>query len=191
VIIGVKFGTDVRVRWRRVVLIAVGLIVVTIVAVLIWPGEKEPVYQGKKLSEWIDGVTKFSVDVPDIHEREGAVREIGTNALPFLVKWIAETGDVPGQSKMQDFVMRSNEKTGLRLYDMRLRKWQRGSDSAWAFNCLGDAARAASPELIRLSQSTNFYVALRATEALGHINFPDVRFDPGRSRKRDLLRLKE
>jgi hypothetical protein len=87
VIIGVKFGTDVRVKWRRVMLIGVALVASVIVTVLVWPGEKErePVYQGKKLSEWILS------QVRPPYDREGAkvaVRAIGTNGLPCLLRWV-------------------------------------------------------------------------------------------------------
>jgi hypothetical protein len=40
-------------------LVVGGIIVGFVVAVLVWPGEREPEYQGKKLSEWIDGKTEF------------------------------------------------------------------------------------------------------------------------------------
>jgi hypothetical protein len=66
--------------------------------VAIWPGEKEPEYQGKKLNQWI-GLMKPHPRFPgasylDLRGRatvEGmneAVRHMGTNAVPCLVRWI-------------------------------------------------------------------------------------------------------
>src|SRR5678816_2434558 len=58
------------------------LVVVVLVAVAVWPGPKEPEYQGKKLSEWLE----MHNDRPA--KSTEAVRAIGTNAIPFLVRWI-------------------------------------------------------------------------------------------------------
>jgi hypothetical protein len=71
--------------------------------VAFWPGEKEPEYKGKKLSEWLNVVaTNLSIeDVTAFEEHHfaeiksaaslegiGAVRSIGTNAVPWFVKWV-------------------------------------------------------------------------------------------------------
>src|SRR4051812_12829515 len=66
---------------RRVVRIVLTGVVVVAAVVLLWPrGEREPEYQGKKLSEWIG-------DEGNPRQAD-AVRHIGTNALPFLIGWI-------------------------------------------------------------------------------------------------------
>jgi hypothetical protein len=84
-----------------------GIIVGFIVAVMVWPGEREPEYQGKKLGEWIGTMKPVSI-VPIVHglpirvdnvmvrERGGhseqevrdAVSHMGTNGLRFLVRWV-------------------------------------------------------------------------------------------------------
>jgi hypothetical protein len=59
------------------------------VAALVWPGEKEPVYKGKTLSEWLT-VYASGVDEGNTQrtqEASDAVHHIGTNALPWLLKW--------------------------------------------------------------------------------------------------------
>jgi len=38
---------------RRLWLVILCALVVTVAAVAFWPGEREPEYQGKKLSEWV------------------------------------------------------------------------------------------------------------------------------------------
>lgn len=50
--------------------------------------QHEPVYQGKRLSAWADevvGVGKLVAIVNSNHPQVRAVREIGTNAIPWLV----------------------------------------------------------------------------------------------------------
>ena len=63
------------------------------VAFAVWPREREPEYQGKKLSDWlmlyseqfhIDGYD----DTPELRQSSNAVRQIGSNAIPYLLKWI-------------------------------------------------------------------------------------------------------
>src|SRR4051812_3891090 len=67
---------------RRLLLAGGSVIAAVILAVVFWPGPKEPEYQGKKLGEW--GARH---DGPPA-ETATAVRAIGTNALPLLLKWI-------------------------------------------------------------------------------------------------------
>jgi hypothetical protein len=70
-----------------------GCALIAVVTVLIWPGEKEPEYQGKRLSEWLDVyLPHFQSDLyrgmPELRGSAAAVRQIGTNAIPFLLKWV-------------------------------------------------------------------------------------------------------
>ena len=72
-------------RGKGVALILVACAVVGLVVATFWPAEKEPEYQGKKLSEWIIAYTLLSdPNTPAAN----ALRHIGTNALPLLVKWV-------------------------------------------------------------------------------------------------------
>src|SRR5881394_1272641 len=74
-------------RRRKLLIILTGVFVTAVLAVVLWPREREPEYQGKKLSEWLRGGSqKPAVPEADI---VFAVNQIGTNALPFLVKWIS------------------------------------------------------------------------------------------------------
>ena len=79
-------------------------VLVGIGVVAFWPGEREPVYQGKKLSEWLRayalaeaeldrtadyGLNSYRGDPWDtLRVPAEAVQHIGTNAVPFLLKWI-------------------------------------------------------------------------------------------------------
>ena len=84
---------------RRRVLIALALVfVATVFAVVLWPGEREPEYQGKKLSQWISYVPPTNMLAAWIRvvgrpgtpaEEMDAVRHMGTNAVRCLVRWVA------------------------------------------------------------------------------------------------------
>src|SRR5438270_12088434 len=84
-----KSGIIGRVKPRRGISVAVlATVALVVLAVASWPGEREPEYKGKKLSEWLlayrDGLTNRVVQ----EEAAKAVRQIGTNSLPFLVSWM-------------------------------------------------------------------------------------------------------
>ena len=75
---GVKSGA----HKKKIVFVAVGLCVAMLVAAAaFWPEPKEPKYQGKKLSEWLDS------DWSNMPQKRQAVLAIGKPGIPFLVKW--------------------------------------------------------------------------------------------------------
>jgi hypothetical protein len=101
-------------RWKQAVLALAVCVLVGIGVVAFWPGEREPAYNGKKLSEWLwtattnlpsadrdiigqsvrlEELTNIS---PAALEAVKAVRAIGTNAFPWL---IARTLERPWWSK--------------------------------------------------------------------------------------------
>ena len=87
-------------RGYRARLVAVAVAVAALLALILWPHEHEPGYQGRSLTDWL---AIYSTNrglalqlSPQEHlalNREGtdarnAVQQIGTNALPLLVKWM-------------------------------------------------------------------------------------------------------
>src|SRR2546425_9708416 len=66
-------------------LLGVGMVAVGVAVVFIPSREREPEYEGKRLSEWVD---RYATGSFNPGESDGAVRHIGTNAVPFLLKWI-------------------------------------------------------------------------------------------------------
>src|SRR5215831_18214601 len=76
-------------RWRRKLWILLGC-ATAVVLILILFREPEPQYQGRSLSEWLVLLNGGYSNEPDIsmHDAEEAIRHIGTNGLPFFVKWL-------------------------------------------------------------------------------------------------------
>ena len=68
-------------------LIGVGVLVAALMFVTGAFRKQEPVFAGKALSYW---VLRYATDRPPYHGsgRNGAVREIGTNTIPYLLSWI-------------------------------------------------------------------------------------------------------
>src|SRR5580765_1343386 len=80
-------------RKRRVYLGLVILAVAGVVGLIVAGAVRErdsaePVYKGRKLSEWVMELPPEPTTYGR-SEAEVALREIGTNALPYLLKWIS------------------------------------------------------------------------------------------------------
>src|SRR5258707_3312351 len=75
-----------RKRWFWAIS-GVGVLAVGVLAVA--TREREPVYGGRKLSEWAEmymyGLRRDASN--DTQQAVRAIREIGTNAIPYLEKW--------------------------------------------------------------------------------------------------------
>src|SRR4051812_1919353 len=74
-------------RWRRLL---IGLAVIAaVIAIIIALIPREPKYEGRTLSEWIkEANPRHSAHRKQPKDYE-AVRHIGSNALPWLIKWIS------------------------------------------------------------------------------------------------------
>jgi len=134
--------------------------------VAFWPGEKEPEDNGHKLSLLLDAID-------DHGEATLAVRRIGTNALPFLLRWISKERS-PARQRMiwiaeKLHVPIRGFALGIALDDDNRRRGERG------FGMLGPIATPALPELARLLSRTNSLTsgaAARALAAIGKEGIP-------------------
>ena len=80
-------ATKAGAKKKRWIVGFVALFVVVLIAVAVWPGPKEPEYQGKKLSEWLAIYDGTNTTVVAKDQAAEAVRQIGTNAVPWLIKY--------------------------------------------------------------------------------------------------------
>jgi hypothetical protein len=152
-------------RGRRVVISLVACGVVAVVLTLVWPREREPVYKGRKLSEWIPRQPPWRQDL-----QAEAIRAIGTNAVPFLVEWIAY--ESPAWRKR---LTASTKGLDIRLWELLGdRKAGRATYAAQAFMILGPQGNPGIPKLLGLLRSTQSDVAMRALVALDAIGIDAV-----------------
>jgi hypothetical protein len=150
-------------RGLRILLITAGVVAVAVAALLLWPGEREPVYQGKKLSEWLLLGRRPGIPNPSPESIE-AIQHIGTNALPFLVQWL-------------QYRPAWRDQIAEELYRRRLpyvanlfaKPALRADLSAWAFSVLGPRASGALPQLAPLLTNANPAIRFLAGSALGGI----------------------
>jgi hypothetical protein len=171
------------VKRRRVILILAALIVVVLGALLLWPGAREPEYQGKTLSEWLikcgPAGGGYKIDPQTGHlmwdnpEAAAAVRHIGTNALPWLLRWLhyrMPTGNALFYVALSKLSPRNNHFDPYVLPDSL---GERG------FAVLGPQAASAVPQLARLvGEPRDKKFAWRAVNCLafiGEAGVPELR----------------
>jgi HEAT repeat protein len=151
-------------------------VLVGIAVVVFWPGEREPEYNGKKLSQWLsEKPPRGAISILEETDADDAIRHIGTNALPFLVRWIQTDPKLPAwREKLFNFVYyrtfnaRAKYVILQRIDAPRLRLRR----AMWAIKTLGPEARTAVDDLVRVA--TNGQVtASAAVMALGYIG-PDA-----------------
>jgi hypothetical protein len=158
---------------RRTLLLALALLLLTSLAWLYLRPLDEPKYQDRYLSEWLSAYRDFPYRPTNHAAADVAVRNIGTNALPHLLKWMRYqrpqwkstlNGNLPRRVR------------GNATFD----RWFNSADHLadygyFGFMVLGTNAVSAIPELEALMKNqTNPAAALRAMSALRHLGEPGL-----------------
>ena len=136
----------------------------------------EPTYNGRSLSTWVRVYRDYSAgaDLPET-ELDGAkqaIRAIGTNALPFLLKWIQQ--EPPswhrGAHTRLPQLLSDNAPAKL-LFDGP--GYETANAAMLAFGILGTNAGPAIPELVALMNATNNQATVnRAMVAMAFMGAP-------------------
>jgi HEAT repeat protein len=127
--------------------------------------EAEPTYRERPLSYWLEANSYM----PGVarEEAQGALRSIGTNAIPFLLKYMtARPG--PWNSRLQALKRR----VGLPVED-KIRN--RAGYSAYAFEALGEQAQGAIRDLdvmLHSAPKMDLYFPASALAAIGRPALP-------------------
>ena len=129
---------------------------------------REPEYGGKRLSEWVDiyAVTHLIAGWgSENREAVAAIRQLGTNAVPHLLKWIRY--EVPPWKTTFDGIADRAPwrlKPAWMFSDKRVRL---AEHAAWVFEVLGPDGEGAIPKLTQLlDESGSFDCERRAITAL-------------------------
>jgi hypothetical protein len=142
--------------------------------------EREPEYGGKKLSEWLMIAAQSNTSLEDPSEASDALRHLGTNAIPSLLRWIQYE-----KSRRKYELFERYEKWPKPLVNSYVERWlldckrrERVVEAHLAFDFLGPDAAPAVPELARLMQNVSpGSSSLRAAVALariGRAGFPPL-----------------
>jgi hypothetical protein len=137
------------VKRHRLFIIISASIAAVILGFLLWPSEREPEYNGVTLSKWLQ---RYNDDGNNPEAAE-AIRHIGTNALPFLLRWIRY--ETPGWRKSLEHL---HTRLPSSIQKTRVVHWlfadnaeHRAELSVEAFSALKLAGKPASDELLRLA----------------------------------------
>ena len=130
---------------RRTILIhlACGVLAVALYAIL--SGPREPSYQGRSLSQWLEVWSNTDKADPTNQMVREAMDAIGAKAIPSLLAWLS-CEETPLKKKVNDIAIRIGEPFGWgpMFSDNRQMCAQVG------FLHLGPQGRTAIPELVRL-----------------------------------------
>jgi len=138
-----------------------------------WPSQ-EPIYEGKRLGEWLDEGMELADDPsstnPSVRRVVKAIQTIGTNAIPFLLRDM-ETREDPRW--LWSVKMRAHK---LKLID-ETHYWSwRLNRSVWGFQALGTNAAPALERLLAIYDGGGVRVgsAGAALSALGPFAVPEL-----------------
>jgi HEAT repeat protein len=173
------------------------VLIIAILGVCLWSAStpREPSYNGKPISVWLQDSTPYGVDSPDAIE---ALRHIGINAIPTLLRML-RANDSPLKTKCIELLDRQDS-VRIKIIPARDKNYQAflgfdslGADAtnavaelvaiyaekisadsqsytACAIGAIGPAAKSAIPTLLMGLKTTNDYVRWNTALALGRIH---------------------
>jgi hypothetical protein len=131
-------------RRRNIIIGLLALVLCGILVSGLWPEKPEPVYKGRKLSDWLCSYEVWLANSHTLEARE-ALSAIGTNAIPFYLKWLPGK---PGPIEMTRLY------TAEKAHDWFHSEWSPSYYSEWrslqienGFSILGKNAAGAIPTL--------------------------------------------
>ena len=160
---------------RRFLLGAGAMVAMVLIGIVVWRvgHPDEPIYEGKTLSQWIQGHLPNSsanppFNSPGWHKANEAVRRIGVAGLPTLVGMI-RAKDPPAFLQK---IRKQAERLGLIRPSYRY-AYQLNEEAAYAFEILGTNGAPAVPDLVRAYEDNLSRSSQRcAAQALGNIGRP-------------------
>jgi hypothetical protein len=192
-----------KTRWLGLAAL-VGVVVLGVAAVWVWP-PAEPIYKGQPLHYWLRGYapptsasSSNPAPGPTREEADEAVRALGTNAIPDLLRmivyrpsplmppllevgrWlhIVEGQDVNPYARNHE-ALRALQELGykaagatpelMQMYDAYPDPSSQTS-VLFALGCVGPKAKAALPLLLRATTNASELVRINAARALGAIH---------------------
>jgi hypothetical protein len=154
---------------RRNWLIFLAFAAIAVALFLVFAADSEPEYEGRPLSEWL---AQCDGTVTSREKIRPAVRHIGTNAVPYLLKWISY--ETPSWRK----TLYNKLPPPIRF---KFQRWLQGKGGRQAecaivgFMFLGTNAVTAIPQLEALmNDNTKAVSSVRAIFALGNIGEPAI-----------------
>jgi hypothetical protein len=141
-----------RKRLRILLAFALVLVLGVFAWVMLRTGEREPLYQGRPLSYWLQGYVPTrtfppatnAIPGPTRAEAKAAVEYLGTNAIPTLLRLLS-TRDFPLATRLYQIAQRQRF-----IHIPYTDPWERAQEAEWGFWELGPKLTVAAPQLIEL-----------------------------------------
>jgi hypothetical protein len=152
---------------RRIILILVSLLVLA--GLIFWfTHSNEPTYQGKTLTYWLTEYNdaRLQADAAEIANSTNAIKAIGTNGIPALLK-LLQARDIKGSQQIESFVQRLGWTT-FQITHAR-QKWDL-ADQGFFF--LGKDAGSAAPMLADLLKKSPPEPALNILSSFANVHPP-------------------
>jgi hypothetical protein len=157
-------------KFWRICLLGTALLFATI-GIIYLCTPKEPRYQDRTLSDWLADshepwqpqptrIWRITGPTPNMRAAAGAIKAIGTNAIPILLKWL-QAKDSPAKIKLNLLLDRQNF---IRFRFQSVQDQNLKADQG--FRILGWEGHAAIPELIHLTRSPDAELCERALTCL-------------------------
>jgi HEAT repeat protein len=151
----------------RIILILAGIVIICLAAWRMF-APRQPSYNGKPLSYWLSRyenriLGRAPLISSEQQEADKAVREIGTNAIPYLLKLAGRKDSALKQRMLSSYRRQSWLK--LSIHDAQFYR----VEASCGFAALHEKAKPAVPGLIRLLKDDDFQVRQIAANDLGLI----------------------
>jgi hypothetical protein len=158
-------------RKHRALLIATPCVALALVLAVLLAHDDEPRYKGRSLSKWLQVYSDNSMtpDSPELTEAVQAIRAIGTNAFPSLLKWIRQDPPSWHRAAHRKLPLPLTYSPGVKLL-IDGPGYERANGVMIAFAVLGTNAAPAIPDLVALMKDTNHVD--RAMGALSGVGAP-------------------
>lgn len=135
-----------HVRKRGIILFLVLLVALAGWGISFALTPREPVYDGKPLSYWLKGYDPLEGSEPGRQQADQAVRQIGTNAIPLLLRMLREQ-DSPLKLKL---IALARKQHVIKINYVSASS--HNIQAAAAFEKLGPEAASAVPELVKICE---------------------------------------
>lgn len=159
-------------RLRRRVRLLLGCGIAVVLVLTLWR-ERQPQFDGLPLSQWI---VMLDGSDPDISQQQAqlAIRSIGTNGVPFLLKWLRYQ-ERPWRTRLAAQAARLPGKFGDTVEELvRGRGLERQQRAFAALGILGPDAKPALPFLTRQLAGPDPWTPMRVIGFMGDVGLPTI-----------------
>src|SRR3954464_4861553 len=87
-------------RRRKIIIGILALVLCGVLAAVFWPEKPEPVYKGRKLSEWVVDARTNRV-AADRGEFNEVFQAVGITGLPYYLQWIDYKPSLPKRLQLR------------------------------------------------------------------------------------------